>query len=197
MIHALPGMGGDHRMYQDEWLSLQDFIAHDWPAYHGETTLAAVARSICEVNEIDDGDILVGSSLGGMVACEITKLRRIPQLFLVGSAAHRNEVSHLFSVLHPLINVVPIDLMKGAAGKIHNDLFQMFSASDTSFIRVMSDAIFKWEGLGITATRVHRIHGMHDWVIPLPEKVDLALNGGHLIAMTHAKDCVGYVSQFI
>jgi hypothetical protein len=90
---------------------------------------------------------------------------------------------------------MPIESMKAAAAKIHNDLFQMFSASEASFIRATSDAIFRWEGLGATTTQVHRIHGAHDWVIPLPEKVDRVLDGGHLIAMTHAKECVEYVMK--
>ena len=31
MIHALPGMGADHRMYPEPWSSLPEFAAHDWP----------------------------------------------------------------------------------------------------------------------------------------------------------------------
>ncbi|MES1196159.1 MAG: alpha/beta hydrolase [Steroidobacter sp.] len=197
MIHAIPGMGGDHRMYQGAWLTLPNFIAHDWPAYRGEKTLAAVADSMCEARDIRDGDILVGSSLGGMVACEITKLRNISRLFLAGSAIERNEVSHLLSVLHPLMQFVPIESMKLAAARIHSDIFQMLAGSDASFIRAMCDAIFEWQGLGTTLTPVYRIHGVHDWVIPLPEKAGLVLDGGHLIAMTHAKECVEYVLTLI
>src|ERR1700746_3828458 len=93
MIHALPGMGADRRMYPKPWPTLPGFAAHDWPRHVGERSLAEVARSVCEAAKIQDGDILVGSSLGGMVACEITKIRQIPVLYLVGSAMRKEEVS--------------------------------------------------------------------------------------------------------
>ena len=41
---------------------------------------------MCESCQIKDGDYLIGASLGGMVACEITKFRKIPRLYLIGSA---------------------------------------------------------------------------------------------------------------
>ncbi len=197
MIHALPGMGADHRMYRDDWLSLPNFIAHDWSSYQDEQSLAEVAKSMCAACNICDGDILIGSSLGGMVACEITKIREIPALFLVGSAVDKYEVSHMLAALHSLVKITPIDLLTASARKINNELMQMFSDADSSFIRAMCNAIFKWQGLSDTKTKIHRIHGIHDWVIPVPAKVDLLLDGGHLIAMAHAKQCAEYVCKNI
>jgi hypothetical protein len=40
-----------------------------------------------------------------------------------------------------------------------------------------------------------RIHGRNDLVILPPKRADLLLNGGHLIAMTHAKECVAFLEQ--
>jgi hypothetical protein len=77
MIHALPGMGADHRMFPAPWGNLPDFTAHDWPKHSGELTLGAVARKVCDACSTRDGDILVGASLGGMIACEIAKIRKL------------------------------------------------------------------------------------------------------------------------
>ena len=197
MIHALPGMGADHRMYQGAWLTLPNFVAHDWPVYHGEKTLAQVAQSVCNEYNVQDGDILVGSSLGGMVACEMTKIRNIPQLFLVGSAISRDEVGFNWLMLRHLIHVMPIELMKAIAGKITGGVFNMFADSNASFIRAMCSTIITRDGLQTTPTRVYRIHGNHDRVIPLPKKVDLVLDAGHLIAMTHKSDCADYIRQHL
>jgi hypothetical protein len=93
MIHALPGMGADRRMYPAPWSTLPGFTAHDWVRHSGEKSLPEIARSMCDAAGIHDGDKLVGSSLGGMVACEITKIRNIPVLYLVGSATRKEEVS--------------------------------------------------------------------------------------------------------
>jgi len=39
MIHLLPGMGADHRMYPAPWAALPNCRIHDWPAYHGEDSI--------------------------------------------------------------------------------------------------------------------------------------------------------------
>ena len=197
MIHALPGMGADQRMYPDPWNSLPDFVPHDWIRHSGEKTLAEVARSMCEQRGICDGDLLVGSSLGGMVACEIAKIRKIPELYLVGSAVSREEVNPLLELLHPLAKVAPINWLQMSAAKFPSDLAQMFASGEPSFIRAMCEAVFDWNGLGQTETRVLRIHGQRDLVIAPPAKVDLLIDGGHLISMSHATDCVEFIRRNI
>ncbi|CUS39734.1 conserved hypothetical protein [Candidatus Nitrospira nitrosa] len=193
MIHAIPGMGADRRMYPIPWSSLPEFFAHDWMPYANELSLADVARSMCEAMSIEDGDILVGSSLGGMVACEITKIRSIPVLYLIGSAVQKEEINGLLALLHPLAKIAPIEWLRFLAGKIPMDVAQMFAEIEPSFIRAMCSAIFQWDGLGATNTKVFRIHGKHDIVIPVPMQADLLLDGGHLISMTHAEECVTFI----
>src|SRR5689334_3469177 len=159
MIHAFPGMGADRRMYPLPWETLPDFRAHDWVRYQGERSLAEVARAMCNARGVQDGDILVGSSLGGMVASEITKIRRIPRLYLVGSATTKEEISPLLAAIHPLAQVAPLDWLRLSADKIPTELAQMFTTLETSFVRAMCSAIFEWEGLGTSAAKVFRIHG--------------------------------------
>jgi len=193
MIHALPGMGADRRMYPAPWPTLPDFIAHDWILHSGEKSLADVAKSMCDVSGIRDGDTLVGSSLGGMVACEITKIRKIPCLYLVGSATRKEEISALLAKIHPLARFAPIDWLRFSAGKIPAEIVQMFAGIEASFVRAMCSAVFEWDGLGVSSTKVYRIHGKHDLVIPSPASVDLLLNGGHLISISHARHCVEFI----
>jgi len=117
MIHLLPGMGADHRMYPAPWAALPNCRIHDWPAYHGEDSINALARRVIAEQEIKDGDTIVGSSLGGMVACEIAGLRRLDWVFLLGSGKNRREISGLLAALHPLAKVAPFDFLRRAAGK--------------------------------------------------------------------------------
>lgn len=193
VIHALPGMGADRRMFPPTWSGLPDLVAHDWLRHSGETSLAEVARSSSEAWGIRDGDTLVGCSLGGMVACEIARIREIRALYLVGSATRKEEVSGLLAALHPLVRIAPIDWIVASAGKIPAELTQMFSRSDPAFLRAMAAAVFQWEGMGAVPTRIFRIHGKRDRVIPPPKEADLFLDGGHLISMTHATECVEFV----
>jgi pimeloyl-ACP methyl ester carboxylesterase len=193
MIHALPGMGADKRMFPGPWGALPGLVAHDWPRHQGERTLAEVARVIAEAYAVKDGDTIIGASLGGMVACEIAKIRNLQGLFLVGSATNKSEVSRLLAFLHPLASVAPIDWLRYSAGKIPLELAQMFSGVETSFVRSMCAAVFQWSGLGSVPVRCMRIHGRHDLIIPPPAQADLLLDGGHLISVTHPKECVEFI----
>jgi hypothetical protein len=148
---------------------------------------------MCDSCSIRDGDVLVGTSLGGMVACEITKVRKIPVLYLVASAVTKHEVNSLIASMRPLIRVTPIEWIKFSAGTVPLERAQMFLSVEASFIRSMCAAVFEWEGLGVTTTRVFRIHGKRDYMIPPPKKVDLLLDGGHLLTMTHADECAGFI----
>jgi pimeloyl-ACP methyl ester carboxylesterase len=112
---------------------------------------------------------------------------------LVGSATRREEVNWLLAALHPLAQVAPLDWLRRSAGGIPAELARMFATCETSFVRAMCSAIFTWEGLGACAARVLRIHGRHDLVIPPPSRADLLLDGGHLISVSHPREC----SEFI
>jgi pimeloyl-ACP methyl ester carboxylesterase len=195
MILGLPGMGADQRMYPSPWTRLNGFRPVDWSGTQEARDLTELAAIVVEKQGILDGDVLVGASLGGMVACEITKLRRIPQLFLVGSATHRGEINPWLTALSPLAGIAPMDWLRISAGKVPGELAAMFAASDAKFIRTMCTAIPRWDGLGTTSTRVFRIHGRNDLVISAPPDTDLLLEGGHLISMTHASDCVAFVER--
>jgi pimeloyl-ACP methyl ester carboxylesterase len=193
MILALPGMGADERMFPAPWNSLPNFTALNWKSWSGENSVPALAETICRNASIKDGDTLVGASLGGMVACEIAKLRRIKTLFLVGSATDQREVNRALELMRPLVNLPLFDWLRISAGKIPHDLLHMFADADPAFIRTMCAAIFQWKGLGDAEVKVFRIHGRSDLVIPCPAKPDLLLKGGHLISISHAAECVDFI----
>lgn len=196
MIHALPGMGADRRMFPEPWETLAGFVPHDWPAYSGERTIADFAGTVVDSCGIRDGDALIGTSLGGMVACEIARVRKLRALFLISSAVDKDEVNRLLAFLHPLAAMAPIEWLGFSAGLIPSDLTRMFAGVDSLFIQRMCAAIFRWQGMGAAPVRCYRIHGKWDLVIPPPEQVDLLLDGGHMIAMTHAAECVNWIAEF-
>ena len=195
MIHALPGAGADHRMYPEPWSTLPDFKAHDWVMSPEIRSVRQLADVMIEACRIADGDVLVGASLGGIVAGEITKFRKIPQLYLVGSATRPDDVNPWLAKLPALSGILPLERLRASAERMPGELAAMFAQAEPAFIRNMCQAIFEWEGLGATATRVFRIHGRKDLVIPAPPGADLLLGGGHLIAMTHARECVAFVKN--
>ena len=193
MIYALPGMGADNRMYPGPWRSLTNATFLDWPAYKGEDSIEAMGRRVAEEARIPDGAVLIGASLGGMVACEIARIRRVRELFLVGSAKNCLEINGVLNRLHPLIEHTPLEFFQSCAARLPREVTQMFGGSEAAFIRAMCHAVFEWLGLDGSLAKPLRIHGRHDRVIPLPRDVNLVIEGGHLISMTHAQQCVDFV----
>jgi pimeloyl-ACP methyl ester carboxylesterase len=180
-------------MYFGPWKSLAGLVAHDWAPYSGETTLAEVAATMVETCGIRDGDSIIGTSLGGMVACEITRLRRIRQLFLVASALEPAELHPRLHALHPAGRFFSWKWLCWFTGRFPMKSPQMFSKNDPRFLRAMSRAIFQWAGLGTTKVPVIRIHGRFDPVIRCPDSPDFIIDGGHRINETHAEACVEFI----
>ena len=181
-------------MYAEEWRSIPDTIFHDWPRWNGETSIRELAERIIREHRITNGDEVIGSSLGGIVACEIANQVPIRRLTLVGSAICKEEINALLASLHPLVDLLPVEMVRISAQKLPHELSAMFAKSEPEFIRNMTKAIFDWNGLKSDVPLL-RIHGLSDLVIPLPETVIDPIDGGHLIAMTNAKECIGRIAE--
>ena len=182
-------------MYSGPWRTLADAVFADWPRYRGETRIEAVARRVVEEEGVKDGNTVVGASLGGMVACEIAAIMKLQNLILLGGVCHPDEINGLLKLFHPLARLAPLEFIQRLSGKAPGELARMFVGVDPEFVRAMCLAVFDWEGLGEDVIRPIRIHGETDLVVPLPERVDKALAGGHLISMTHARECVDWLVE--
>lgn len=193
MIFALPGIGADRRVFPGAWQELADVKFVEWTPYVSARTIPDLAAAITDGEGITEGDSLIGTSLGGMVACEIAKLRNIDRLVLVASAVSRDEISGLLAVLRPLAPCAPVKLVKALSAIVPGDPARMMGDADEGFVRAMCVAVLDWDGVTAAHPGMIRIHGARDLVILPPKRADLMLNGGHLIAMTHAGECVAFL----
>jgi pimeloyl-ACP methyl ester carboxylesterase len=180
-------------MYTGAWRTLPECRFVEWPAYAGEDSIAAIAERLTSEQGIQADDVLIGSSLGGIVACEMAKITPVASLVLVGGAKKKEEISGFLSVIHPLVDLAPLMFIQRLAGTIPSHVARMFSKGQAEFMRAMCRAIFEWQGLGDGRVNLLRIHGSKDRVIPLPGGVQHILDGGHLIAMTHSQECVDII----
>jgi pimeloyl-ACP methyl ester carboxylesterase len=197
MIYLLPGMGATSKMYQGAWLDINPATCIDWPPYEGEASLSELAGKVASHYPIQDNDILIGSSMGGMVALEISKQLRLDRVVLVGSAIDVSEMNWLLTLLAPFVDSAPVAFFQKLAVR-HNGLFlQMFAASDADFMKAMCKAISSWGGYPGDLTRVTRIHGEKDKVIKCPQDCHVIKRAGHLLPITHATKCVDLIHRYI
>lgn len=193
----LPGMGANPSMYDSLRPELDfeiNFIG--WPKYKNEKTYSEAATRVIEENGIEDGDIVGGSSLGGMVAVEIAYQRKLRAIVLIGSAISSVEVQGILSHLAPLSAITPISLIQLLVGKHENIITTMFAEADSEFIRAMCQYLPKWSGASASATPLFRIHGQKDYVIPCPKVgCKIIAKAGHLLSITHPKECGKYLNE--
>ena len=196
MNYVLPGMGATSEMFTGPWRKLANTSFLDWPVKTTAQSIPELAQEIIHAQSIQHGDSLIGTSLGGIVACEISNQIELKHLVLIASASTHQEINRLLHMLSPLAKLTPIEWFQQTVSSIDSQLTDMFAQSNPRFIRTMSQAIFKWQGLR-SKVIPFRIHGTKDPVIPMPQEVDVTIEGGHLIAMTHPAECIQAISKKI
>lgn len=198
-LALLPGLGARSTMYGPEFDVLADEVLRvDWPEHRGERTIGALADRLLEENPLADCDVLVGSSLGGMVGAEIARRTAPRTLVLIGSARHPREVNMLLRQLAKMGDRMPIEHLQNLMGLDflagRAEILEHLAAADPEQIRGMAAAIFAWEGCADPGCPSPRVHGAWDLVIPPPrEGAEIIGRAGHMIAMTHGARVVEFV----
>lgn len=192
-------MGADSSMYGEAFRKLEGVKYIEWPRYKNEQTISELSRRIIKENSIQPNDIVGGSSLGGIVAAEISKLIKVNKIILVGSTLSSDNINPILRKLSALSEITPVKLIQVFAGKansIHeNILLKMFSHSESLFIKSMCKAVFEWQGNQKPSCHVAHIHGEKDSVIfPPSTGANIVKNGGHLIAMTHEQPVIEFIN---
>lgn len=213
-IFLIPGLGADHGNYLGPWKELPDCTCLDWPEYHGKASMPEVARFMAAAWQLPPDAILVGSSFGGMLACELVKFLPVHALVLVATTTHKENFTTI-AKMKMLTRVLPLRLVQlllrwsqPVLEKIWGrsptplvravlDSIRMFSSCQADFYRNMFHAIAAWEGNADHHPRLVRIHGRHDKLILPPPNADLFLEAGHLISMTHARECVCFIQDWL
>ncbi|MEQ9186337.1 MAG: alpha/beta hydrolase, partial [Cryomorphaceae bacterium] len=117
-IYLIPGQGSDARIFSKiEFPEGYEvvYVAYELPN-EGES-MADYARKLARQIEEDTGFILIGVSLGGMLASEIAEFKHPKQVILIASAQNANELPkrYTFQRRLPLYKLVGPKLSKWGA----------------------------------------------------------------------------------
>jgi hypothetical protein len=187
-------------MYGAEFRKIDELTLVDWPEYENEKSLSEVAEKVIGKYRIREGDIVGGSSLGGMIAAEISKSVTLKKLFLIGSSLLPENMNPLLRKAGSSVDAAPVPALQKIAenaamfssGHTKNVL-EMFSKADEHFMKAMCRAICEWEGCPAPQCRVCKIHGKKDRII-FPEKDSVIVEkAGHMIAVTHEIPVVKFI----
>lgn len=195
-----PGMGVDGRMYDGLRRRLGPIVVPPWlPATPGES-LDRYAQRYADAGLVKDGDIVGGSSFGGMVAQALAAHVRPKAIVLMGSCRATNALPTVALTLARLARLMPARAFSSPAAvwaltfklgirrsPLRHRFIAMAGAVDPRHLRWACTAIASWRGAGHISCPVHQIHGQRDRVIPAlgSGAQTLIPDAGHVPALTH------------
>ena len=203
-IYLIPGLGADGRMYLPQLKVLKNatVLEHQKPL-KGET-IAGYARRLSTKIDTTEPFILVGTSLGGIIAIEMAKIVNPDKVIIISSVKHRGEMpawmramKHL--KLHNLLSgETYIRLSNSNAKRVLTNrdhtaaklIVDMQTSSDPEFINWAINEVVNWKGEKEHSKNVIHIHGTSDRLFPhMNIKDAIYIEGGsHVMGMTQPTD---------
>jgi len=202
-IYVIPGQGSDHRIYKNIQFDDSFEIHHiKYTIPKKGTSLKEYAHQLAEQIDTSEKFILIGVSLGGMLATEISHFLDPEKIIIISSAKNRTELPHSYRMQRyfPLYKIIPRRIIK-MGSKIMQPIYEpdrnneketcvaMLNDKDPHFLKRTIQMIVKWESIESPEGIIH-IHGDNDHTIPI-RNVDyneLVIKGSHMMALTRGPE---------
>lgn len=201
-IYLIAGLGADTRVYNNIDLHEHDVIPVDWIEPNQNDTLDTYAQKLIHQYNIYPNSIIIGNSLGGMVAVEIAILLSVKKVILISSIKTINEAPWYFSLFRslPVYKLIPGKLftslgfmikplfgqMNGEDAWLFND---MLKSTSPVFVKWAMKAILHWKN-EIVPPNLYHITGNKDLVFSYKRIHGATIvNGGtHIMIFDRAKE---------
>lgn len=210
-VFLIPGLGADARIYKNLDFSGYEVTNISWIDPDKKDTLVTYAQKLIDHYHITPGSIVVGNSLGGMLAMEIAKKLALNKTILISSIKTKAEApkSHKWYRMIPLYKILPAHwfsklgvFVKFAFGKMSAEdqwLFvNMLENTPPHFAMWALGAILHWENQTIPKN-VYHIHGDKDLVFPYQRIKDATIvkGGSHIMILNRAKDINNWLKTIL
>ena len=201
-VYFISGLGADSRVFHHIQLP-QGFEAVflDWIKPLANESLHSYALRLAENIDRNNPFILVGLSMGGMMASEIAKEHKPVLTILISSISCSGHLPGYYRRAGRLglHRVIPVSLFKygsfikrffTAESKADKLLImRIIRETDPAFIRWAFSAILQWNCENFDGEYIH-IHGSRDEILPMryTKPTHVISKGGHLMVLTQAKE---------
>lgn len=208
-IFLISGLGADERMFQR--LDFTGFtpIFLEWIPPKKTESLSEYARRLA-VQITEENPIIIGYSLGGMVAIEMAKFLKTKKIILLASIKTKKELPLLYKIAGSLRLdfLVPKNFYKkanwfiywlfGANSREAKQLLkEVLRDSNILFVVWAVNQVLHWKNEYIPPNVV-TVHGTKDYLLPLRSKPDYSVeNGTHLMVFTKSEEISKILHQII
>jgi pimeloyl-ACP methyl ester carboxylesterase len=167
-IFLIPGLGADSRVYNNIDLKDHEVTRVEWITPDSTDTLSTYAQKLVSQYNISNNSIIIGNSLGGMIAIEIAKLLPVKKVILISSIKTIDEAPGYFKFFRsfPAYKIIPgkaftnmdflVKPLFGHMSKADSWLFRdMLKKSSPMFVKWAMGAALKWDNRVIPPNVVH------------------------------------------
>ncbi len=202
-VYLIPGQGGDGRLFNN--LELPPgfearHIVYERPAEG--MSMKDFAKQLVQQIDTSGRFVIIGVSLGGMLATEMSELVPAEKVIIISSAKGRHELPgrYTFQKKFPIYKLVSPKTAKFGAKLLQpivepdrqkeKETFKaMLRDKDAIFLRRTIEMIMHWDRVEAPDHIIH-IHGDKDHTIPI-RNVDhdiLVRGGSHMITLTRGEE---------
>jgi len=212
VIYLIPGQGSDYRVFKNLQIDTTFEIRHIIYTVPKENmSLPEFAKELSSQIDTAESFILIGVSLGGMIATEMSYFLNPDKIILISSAKCRHELPnrYKFQRKFPIYNIVSGKTAKKGA-KVMQPLVEpdrknekeickiMLEDKDPDFLKRTITMIMEWERIEYPEAIFH-IHGDNDHTIPIRNvKYNyLVKDGSHMMVLTRGEEISKIISKII
>lgn len=208
-LFFISGLGADHRAFDRIKLEGYEQTHLPWIVPEWKDTIHSYARKMAEPILKAENPIVIGLSLGGILASEMTTFMPNLKVILVSSIKSHEERSTILKLgrAFPIQSLLPPNTMQKFAflwemaqkKRLKGDgkhMVQMFKDQDDKFMRWAILHAPKWRGKG-DETRIAHIHGTADRMFPFHRiKNPITVQGGtHLMVYINGDEVTKLIQQ--
>jgi pimeloyl-ACP methyl ester carboxylesterase len=201
-IFLIPGLGADCRIYKNLDLAGHELVDVEWIDPAEMDTLTSYAEKLILHYHIASDSVIIGNSLGGMIAIEIGKLINPKKIILISSIRTVDEAPDYFSFFRkvPVYKAMPdklftsvdflLEIIFGQMSEEERVIFKdMLKNSSPDFMKWAMDAILHWDNK-VIPPNVYQISGDKDLVFPYKKLKDAVIikGGTHVMIFDKAAE---------
>jgi pimeloyl-ACP methyl ester carboxylesterase len=201
-IYLIPGLGGDKRMYASQLRRYPNTKVLEFFRPKLNESLKSYAKRLAEGIDASEPFILLGVSLGGIMAIEISKFIKPEKIISISSVQTRKQIPFYMRwfKFFPLQKFIPgkfymwmffllLRFKKGFQKTNHiiETLRNMAMDTDSRFVYWAVHRVVNWQNMKVSNNLIS-VHGDADLLFPIGDrKIDYVVEGGgHPMLLTHA-----------
>jgi pimeloyl-ACP methyl ester carboxylesterase len=209
--YFISGIGADYRVFTHIRLprGYEPLYIH-WILPQPSELLSSYARRL--VDQIDTAEpfVLIGLSLGGIMAVEIAKTIPPVCTIIISSIPQSSHLPPYFSLVHrlQLTKATPPALIKFLANVKHRltmkspdnrkIMREIIRSGNDEFITWAMDAVLKWDN-AFSPKPLYHLHGTRDLVFPIKRTTPTHIipKGGHMMVMNQPTIINGLLEEIL